>query len=134
MQGFLEVFEDYGADYEETMARFLNNKKMYLRLLNMLFQDDNLKKLGAALEANDLNGAFEAAHTLKGVVGNLGLKPLYDAVDKLVEPLRAKEIRNDYPVLYQAVELEFERAEEFMGKLKKSDSGQIMKSGTETEN
>ena len=28
----------------------------------------------------DLDGAFEAAHTLKGVAGNLGLTPLYRSV------------------------------------------------------
>ena len=35
-----------------------------------------------------MTSAFEAAHTLKGVTGNMGLTPLYDAVCTIVEPLR----------------------------------------------
>ena len=58
-----------------------------------------------------LRAAFEAAHTLKGVAGNLGLKPLYDAVCHIVEPLRRGEERDDYAVMYQTIQEEFQRAE-----------------------
>lgn len=36
----------------------------------------------------DAKGAFEAAHTLKGVAGNLSLERLYRAVEKQTEFLR----------------------------------------------
>ena len=55
-----------------------------------------------ALEAKDLKEAFEAAHALKGVAGNLALDPLYDAVCEIVEPLRAGEDK-DYTEGYQKV-------------------------------
>ena len=80
MPTFRDVFEAYGADYDTTMARFMGNEAMYLQLLDMLFQDENMQKLGAALANRDYTAAFEAAHTLKGVVGNMGLTPLYEAV------------------------------------------------------
>ena len=35
--------------------------------------------------------AFEAAHSLKGVLGNLSLTPLYDKVCEITELLRAGE-------------------------------------------
>ena len=35
--------------------------------------------------------AFECAHTLKGMLANMGLTPLYDIVVRIVEPLRAGE-------------------------------------------
>ncbi|MCB6200470.1 Hpt domain-containing protein [Extibacter muris] len=118
MQAFQTIFEEYGADYAGAMGRFMNNEGLYVRLLGMLFQDDNLENLGAALEMNDLGTAFEAAHTLKGVVGNLGLTPLYQALEKLVEPLRAGKKREDYPALYGDVQTEFRRAEAFWEELK----------------
>lgn len=113
MENMRECFEQYGMDYQTTMERFLNNEAMYLRLLGKLFPNNELQRLGAALETGDKSGAFEAAHTLKGVSGNLGLTPLYEAVCALVEPLRAGEEREDYSVLYQAVQIEFQRMEEF---------------------
>ena len=42
--------------------------------------------------------AFEAAHSLKGVLGNLSLTPLYDKVCKMTELLRAEE-KTDYAPL-----------------------------------
>lgn len=111
MLGFRETFEAYGADYDTTMARFMGNEKLYIKLLNMLFQDPNLQKLGDSIEAGDLTAAFEAAHTLKGVTANLGLTPFYEAVCVVVEPLRANEQR-DYAPMVQAIQAEYRRAEE----------------------
>lgn len=110
MQSFRDKFEAYGGDYADTMARFMGNEAMYRKFLGMLFQDQNLQKLGDALEGGDMQAAFEAAHTLKGVVGNMGLTPLYEAVCAIVEPLRAKA-GGDYASLYQAVRAEYARAE-----------------------
>ena len=93
-----------------TMARFIGNEAMYRKFLGMLFQDENLQKLGDALEGGDMQAAFEAAHTLKGVVGNMGLTPLYEAVCAIVEPLRAKT-EVDYAALYGAVRAQYARAE-----------------------
>ena len=117
MQNFRAIFEEYGADYAQTMPRFMGNESLYLKLLSMLFEDTNLQKLGAALGAGDMAGAFEAGHTLKGVVGNMGLTPFYEAVCAMVEPLRNGEQREDYPQLYQAIRTEYKRAEELQKKL-----------------
>lgn len=113
-----EILEAYGVDYQTTMDRFMGNEKLYLRLLDMLFADTNLEKLGTALEAGDLPSAFEAAHTLKGVVGNMGLTPLYQAVCAIVEPLRAKAPCAEYPALYQTIRTEFRRADDLRARLK----------------
>lgn len=42
-----------------------------------------------AVEAGDLKSAFEAAHGLKGVLGNLSLTQRYDPVAEITELLRA---------------------------------------------
>lgn len=118
MQSFRDVFEAYGADYQTTLARFMNSEKSYLRFLDMLFQDGSLQKLGEGLFSGDLDSAFEAAHTLKGVAGNMGLAPLYQAVCRLVEPLRTREARGDYPAQYQAVVDEFKKVEALRKELK----------------
>ena len=111
MYGFKERFDAYGADYTATMERFMGNETMYLRFLDMLFEDKSLQKLGDALKAGDLTEAFAAAHTLKGVAGNMGLAPLYQTICEIVEPLRIQEAQRDYPALYQAIRTEFQRVD-----------------------
>ena len=74
MADLREVFQKYGGDYETTMARFMGNEQMYLRILSMLPGDENLHKLGQTLQAGDYPAAFDTAHTLKGMAGNLGLR------------------------------------------------------------
>ena len=92
---------------------------MYLRFLDMFFQDESFQQLENALDAGDLKDAFAAAHTLKGVAGNMGLTPFYEAVCVIVERLRTEEPRKDYPVLCKAIQAEFYRAELFRKQLKK---------------
>ena len=118
MGEFRKIFEAYGADYNSTMARFMGNEAMYVKFLDMLFKDDNLEKLGTALEQQDYEAAFAAAHTLKGVVGNMGLTPLFNAVCAIVEPLRKREAPEDYNGLYQMIQTGFLQADEFRKKLK----------------
>ena len=118
MGEFREIFEVYGADYNSTMARFMGKEAMYLKFLDMLFKDDILEKLGTALEQQDYEAAFAAAHTLKGVVGNMGLTPLFNAVCAIVESLRKREVPEDYNVLYQIIQTGFLQADEFRKKLK----------------
>jgi HPt (histidine-containing phosphotransfer) domain-containing protein len=108
MGSFQEKLVRYGVNFQATMERFVNSERLYLRCLDMLAKDDNLGKLGKALDEGDLHAAFEAAHTLKGVVANMGLTPLYKTIDQITEPLRAGE-QKDYTEDYQAVVTEFER-------------------------
>lgn len=111
MKNFRKAFEEYGGDYDSVMERFMSNEKMYIKIFNMLFQDDNLQKLSCAIECGDLDKAFEAAHTLKGVAANLGLTPYYQTICSIVEPLRSREPRGDYPALYQNILTDFKKVE-----------------------
>lgn len=118
MSNFQAVFEAYGGSYEETMERFLHNEAMYCKLLNMFFEDESLKKLESALTVCDWKGAFEAAHALKGVTGNMGLAPLYHAVCGIVEPLRAGRTDIDYSEALRRIQGEYQRAEVLLADLK----------------
>lgn len=121
MSEFRSIFEAYGGDYQATMARFVNKEDMYLKFLDMLFKDDNMQKLGDALDEGDMKGAFEAAHTLKGVVGNMGLTPLFSSVCTILEPLRAREERSDYLEMYDVIKKEFQKADDLRANLKKGE-------------
>lgn len=113
MDMFREAFAAYGAEYEQTEARFMGNKELYLRMLGLMLQQDDLEKLGDALTAHDVTAARHHAHSLKGLAGNMGLVPLHKALDELGAPLRAQDASADYPALYKAVQDEFARVESF---------------------
>lgn len=81
----------YGADIEGIKRRFVGNFDLYNSCFQRSLQDENFGLLDKALNEKDYQKAFEAAHALKGLTGNLGLQPMYKAVCTLVESLRAKE-------------------------------------------
>jgi len=81
----------YGADTDAALARLMGNEAFYLKLIPRIFDDDNFGKLSASIAEGDLEKAFEAAHSLKGVLGNLELTPLLKPVVEVTELLRAKK-------------------------------------------
>jgi len=84
----LETLRQFGADTATGMGRCMNNEAFYLRLVNLALSDKNFDKLAQSLNAGDTHAAFEAAHALKGALGNLSLTPLYDPASALTELLR----------------------------------------------
>ena len=92
----IDALRAYGANVDEGLARCMNNEAFYLRLVNMAVGDAGFERLQQAVAANDLDEAFEAAHGLKGMLGNLSLTPAFDLASEVTELLRAKTPA-DYP-------------------------------------
>ena len=98
----------YGANVDEGLSRCMGNADFYLRLVGSLKNEQGFDNLKAAIEAGQLHEAFEAAHALKGVLGNLSLTPLYEPVSEITELLRA-ETQMDYTELLARIMQERER-------------------------
>ena len=79
---------ELGADVEEGVARCMGKEDFYLKLVNMVVADDWYERLKAALEAHDLDEAFERAHALKGTIANVSLTPLLEPISAMTEQLR----------------------------------------------
>ena len=88
----LDALKELGADTASGMARCIDNEELYLKMVNMALQDPSFDQLKEAIDAGDLNTAFERAHSLKGVMGNVALTPLFEPISEITEELRA---RND---------------------------------------
>lgn len=80
-----------GADTDAGMARCINDEGFYLKMVNMALQDNSFDQLKDAIEAGDLDAAFEKAHSLKGVMGNVGLTSLFNLTSEITEELRARK-------------------------------------------
>ena len=104
----IDVLRKFGADVDDGLARCMNNEDFYLKMVNMGLADERFETLRGVLEQNDLDTAFEMAHALKGVVGNLALTPIYMPISELTELLRAKQA-GDYLGLYDKMKEQKDR-------------------------
>lgn len=87
----LDKLRAWGCDVDDAMARFLDDRELYLSCLEEVIADPAFEKLGSELRAGRAGEAFESAYSLKGVLGNMSLTPLYELDVALVEPLRRGE-------------------------------------------
>ena len=104
----LDELAAYGANVEEGLSRCMGNEDFYLRLVGMAKDEAGFEKLEQAIAANDLRTAFEAAHSLKGVLANLAITPLLEPIKEITELLRA-ETQMDYSELMATINAEKER-------------------------
>ena len=81
-----EAYEKIGANYDDACARLMG-EEMLARFALKFLDDESMDKLEAAMAAGDAEGAFMAAHTLKGVSQNLGFDNLYEPAVVVTEAL-----------------------------------------------
>lgn len=84
----IEKLKNWNCDIDGVMDRFLGNKDFYVELLNEVPSQVEFINLGKHLKENDIKDSFADAHTLKGVLANMGLTPMFNEVCDIVEPLR----------------------------------------------
>jgi HPt (histidine-containing phosphotransfer) domain-containing protein len=89
--------------------------KQIIRFLGKFLNDKSFEALCTAMEQKNVEEAFRAAHTLKGVSQNLALTKLGRSVERLTERLRnateytddlnpmLEEVKADYAMVKQAI-------------------------------
>ena len=104
----IDALRQYGADVDEGLGRCMGKEDFYIKLVNMAINDNSISRLEEALKSGDLDTAFDVAHSLKGVLGNLALTPLCTPVTELTELLRHKEDA-DYEKYMDIIREEYNR-------------------------
>lgn len=84
--------EAAGIDVDSGLERFMGSDALYEKFLKRFCDDTTFSDLTAAVSALDCEKAFTAAHTLKGVCGNLSMTNLEQLVKQQVEFLRAGDM------------------------------------------
>lgn len=100
-----ECYDAIGADFEDVLGR-LGSEKLIERFALKFIDDGSYNDLTEALAERDAEKAFRAAHTLKGVCLNLGLKNLYTVSSDLTEKLRGREL-DGYEELFEKVKEQY---------------------------
>ncbi len=104
-----EFYMQIGGSYEEILKRIPLPDKI-IKFVNMFLKDTNYGELVKTLEADDTEGAFKAAHNLKGVSANLAFSELTRAASDITEALRsgnleeAKKIMPGVKEKYELIE------------------------------
>lgn len=86
-----DALKQFGADVDDGLSRCMGNEAFYFKLIGKVVEDKNFQALEDAVAVKDLDKAFDAAHSLKGVLGNLALTPVYEPVFEITELLRERK-------------------------------------------
>lgn len=87
-----QVLVDAGIDVDGALERFMGSETLLVRFLGKFPADPNFSALETAVAAGDCDAAFTAAHTLKGVCGNLSMTSLFELVSRQTELLRSGDL------------------------------------------
>lgn len=87
----IEALKQLGCNTDDGLTRCMGNEAFYFKLIGRVVDDKNFQALEDAVAAKDLDAAFDAAHSLKGVLGNLALTPIYEPVYEITELLRERK-------------------------------------------
>ena len=112
-----EFYKEIGADYQTALSRMMGNQGLLARMLKKFENDRNYEALEKAVENEDYGGVFTAAHTLKGVAGNLELTPLYETCTRLSDATSGGKKDGDVQGLFLAVREAYRNVMENVKKL-----------------
>lgn len=98
-----------GVNLDEALERFMGNEELLVRFLKKFSNDPSYQSLGKAMSEKNYTDAFEAAHALKGVCGNLSISRLFELVCKEVELLRGGNGGEEAQQCYLEIAAEYEK-------------------------
>ena len=82
-----EFYEIVGGDYKTALGRLMNDD-FIKRMLAKFLLKNSFDLMIDGFNNKDAKTLFEAAHSFKGVTGNLALTSLYDKTCVIVEAVR----------------------------------------------
>ena len=102
-----EFYAATGGGYEDALGR-LHSERLVQKFVLKFLNDDSYSLLCRSLEEKNMEEAFRAAHTLKGVCMNLGFDRLLHSSSMLTESLR-NGVGENVPELFQQVQQDYEQ-------------------------
>lgn len=85
-----EFYSSVSGNLEEVRGHLLNDERVE-KFVRMFFDDPVYTQLTSSMESDDLQTAFRAAHTMKGLAIGMGFTKLYDDSSALTEALRPND-------------------------------------------
>ena len=104
--GLIEELKSLGADTDDALVRFMDNSALYERMLKKLPKVVEDTPVMPYVESGDLDTAMSNAHTIKGVVGNLSITPLYNNYTEMVNLFRDDKPDKAKALLTETLEIQ----------------------------
>ncbi len=82
--------QQIGVNINQALELLGDSEETYRYFLDKFLKDENYSQLLAGAESGDREAELAAAHTMKGMCGNLGMMGMYRNLDMLVSILRGK--------------------------------------------
>jgi len=111
-----EVLEAVGIDYQEGLKRFSGVKDIYEKYLRCFLSDTHFNEAFEAFRAKDYQTLELAAHSCKGIAGNLSMTTLYAQYARVLQNLRdqnytkideaMRRAQKIYETIYNTIEAE----------------------------
>ena len=95
-----EFYARVGGNYDSIMGRLMKEDRIKKYVFKLL-DDSTFEMLCKSMEENDIEEAFRAAHTIKGLCQNLDLLTLYQSSHDMAEALRHGKADNADEILEQ---------------------------------
>lgn len=89
-----KCYEAMKGDYRDVLSRLVTDERVKKFLLRVP-QDPSFSQLCTAMDNKNMEEAFRAAHTLKGICKNLALTALAYSSSNLTEALRGRDSYGD---------------------------------------
>ena len=89
MTPLMEKLAGMGCDMNAAWNRFLNDADFFEQCFRKLLEDPAFEALGSAIQEQNQEAGFACSRMLKGMIARVGLTPMYQEIEAIVEPLRA---------------------------------------------
>lgn len=99
-----KILIDAGMNYKAASERFMGNDAILEKFLKKFVSDATYSGLLDAIEKRDVELAFRAAHTLKGVAANFSFDELSQAASNQTESFRAGNLEEGIELLAPVTE------------------------------
>lgn len=101
-----ECYKELGGDYNDAIGR-LRSVRLLQKFMLKFLEDGSFELLCRSLDEGNIEEAFRAAHTIKGMCQNLGFTALAESDSALTEVLRGGGTDTDG--LFAKVKEDYER-------------------------
>lgn len=103
-----ECYEAMGGNYEEVLNRLRDDARI-AKFLGKVAADPSYELLINSVAQNNVEEAFRASHTIKGICLNLSITKLYGSANALTEALRGKtELSDEALMLLENVKRDYQ--------------------------